>query len=73
MLWSESGHGQRDASRLKRRKIFRLDTWERESERKVRDLLIGAHVRMIGADYVKRCRTLCRFFDWFLVPHGWTL
>ena len=39
----------------------------------MRDLLLGAHMRMIGTDYVKRCRTLCRFFDWFLVLLGWTL
>ena len=46
---------------------------KRRGERRVRDLLISAHVRMIGTDDGHRCRTLCQFFRWFFMPHGWTL
>ena len=42
-------------------------------EREKRDLLLGAHVRMIGTDDGHWCRTLCQFLRWFFVPHGWTL
>jgi hypothetical protein len=46
---------------------------KRRGERERRDLLIGAHVRMIGTDHGHWCRTLCQFFRWFFVSHGWTL
>ena len=46
---------------------------KRRGEREERDLLISAHVGMIGTDDGHWCRTLCQFFRWFFVPHGWTL